>query len=96
MAALEQREKDMRKDIFRIMDEIQAQPKTPEIGVVSVICHDEKAAVCMVDGVDGILRAGDTVGKITVLKIGREQVEFAKGNQKWVQVIGQPANPAWK
>jgi exonuclease VII large subunit len=96
LTALEQRGKDMRKDIFRIMGEIQTQPKRPEVGVVNVICHDERAAVCMVDGVDGILKEGDTIGKITVLKIDREKVEFAKGNQRWVQAIGQPANTAWK
>jgi hypothetical protein len=96
LAALEQWENDMRADVFRIISEIKTKPKTPELGVISVISCEEKDAVCMIDGVDGILKAGNTIGNIKIVKIQKGQVEFAKSGHRWVQAVGQPANPAWR
>jgi len=96
LAALEQWEKELRKDVLRVMREIQAQPETPELGVVSAICYDDRGTVCIVEGVDGILKAGDRIGNVTVVAIHEDKVEFAKEGQKWMQAVGQPAKPAWK
>ncbi len=96
LAQLEQWEKGLREHVHGIMREIKALPEMTELGVVSAISCDEKGSLCIVDGVDKVLQPGDMIGNITVVKIDKKQVEFAKGSQKWVQAIGQPANPAWK
>jgi len=94
--ALAQREKDMRADVFRVVGEIKTQPQAPNLGIVNVISYEEKDAVCMVDGVDKILRAGDMIGNIRVVEIYKNRVEFAKDSQRWIQAVGQPANSAWR
>jgi hypothetical protein len=94
--ALAQREKDMRADVFRVVGEIKTQPKAPNLGIVNVISYEEKDAVCMVEGSDKILRAGDMIGNITVMEIRKNRVEFVKDSQRWIQAVGQPANSAWR
>jgi hypothetical protein len=94
--ALAQREKDMRTDVFRVVGEIKRLPKAPNLGIVNVISYEEKDAVCMVEGSDKILRAGDMIGNITVMEIRKNRVEFAKDSQRWIQAVGQPANSAWR
>jgi len=103
--ALAQWEKDMRADVFRVVGEIKTRPQAPSLGIVNVISYEEKDAVCMVEGVDKILRAGDMIGhpagrgpigNITVVKIYKNRVEFAKEGQRWIQAVGQPANSAWR
>ncbi len=96
LAALEQWEKGLREHVFKVMRDIKAQPKTPELGVVSAISYDEKGSLCMVDGVDRVLQPGDKINNVTVVKIQKDRVEFAKGGRMWVQKIGEPAKPAWK
>jgi len=96
LAALEQWEKGLRQHVYKVMREIKAQPETPETGVVSAISYDKKGALCMIDGVDKVLQPGDTIQEVTVVRIHQDRVEFAKVGQRWVQKIGEPANPAWK
>jgi len=96
LAGLEQWEKGLREHVYKVMREIKAQPETPETGVVSAISYDKKGALCMIDGVDKVLQPGDTIQEVTVVRIHQDRVEFAKVGQRWVQKIGEPANPAWK
>ena len=96
LAGLEQWEKGLREHVYKVMREIKAQPETPEMGVVSAISYDKKGALCMIDGVDKVLQPGDTIQNVTVVRIHQDRIEFAKDGQRWVQVVGQPANPAWK
>jgi len=96
LAQLEQWEKDMREHVYKVMRDIKAQPEKLELGVVSAISYDEKGSLCMVDGIDKVLQPGDKINNITVVKIQKDRVEFAKGGRRWVQKIGEPAKPAWK
>jgi len=96
LAGLERWEKGLREHVYKVMREIQALPETVELGVVSAISYDEKGSLCMIDGVDKVLQPGDTIQNVTVVRIHQDRVEFAKDGQRWVQVAGQPANPAWK
>jgi len=96
LAGLEQWEKGLREHVYKVMREIKALPETPDLGVVSAISYDEKGALCMIDGVDKVLQPGDTIQDVTVVRIHQDRVEFAKDSQRWVQKIGEPANPAWK
>jgi len=96
LAALEQWEKGLKEHVYKVMREIKAVPETPELGVVSAISCDEKGAICMVDGIDKTLQPGDKINNVTVVRIQQDRVEFAKAGQRWVQAVGEPANPAWK
>lgn len=96
LAGLEQWEKGLREHVYKVMREIKALPETPDLGVVSAISCDKKGSLCMIDGVDKVLQPGDTIQDVTVVRIHQDRVEFAKGSRKWVQAVGQPANPAWK
>jgi hypothetical protein len=67
-------------------------------GVVSAISFDKNNVFCMVDGVDEILKAGDTIEAmdIEVVAIGNEQVTFSKKGRQWQQKLGAEADKAWK
>ena len=42
-----------------------------------------------------LISQGHRVNNIKIVKIHRDKVEFEKNGKNWVQVIGEPANPAW-
>lgn len=96
LAALEQWEKGLRQHVYKVMHEIKAMPEAPDLGVVSAISYDVKGSLCMIDGIDKVLQPGDKINNVTVVRIHQDRVEFAKAGQRWVQKIGEPANPAWK
>jgi len=96
LAGLEQWEKGLREHVYKVMREIKALPETPDLGVVSAISYDKKGPLCMIDGVDKVLQPGDTIQNVTVARIHQDRVEFAKDSRRWVQAIGQAANPAWR
>lgn len=96
LTAVEQREQHLRADILRVIQEIKAAPGRVNEGIVSAIAYRPNSPVCMIDGIDKILQEGDSIGNIEVVKIYPDQVEFAKGSQKWTQQVGKPANDAWK
>jgi len=96
LAGLEQWEKGLREHVYKVMREIKALPETAELGVVSAISYDKKGSLCMIDGVDKVLQPGDTIQNVTVVRIHQDRVEFAKDSRRWIQAIGQAANPAWR
>ena len=96
LAQLNQWEKDLREDVFRVMREIKAQPETPELGVVSAISYGPNQAFVMIDGTDReLIYQGSKINNVKVVKIKRDKVEFEKNGKKWMQGIGEAANPAW-
>ena len=42
-----------------------------------------------------VLGIGDTVGKVRILKIDQEKVEFAKDGTTWAQQLGAAPQPFW-
>ena len=96
LTAVEQREQQRRADILRVMQDIKAAPRRVNEGIVSAIAYRPNSPVCMINGIDKILQEGDSIGNIEIVKIQPDQVEFAKGSQKWTQHVGKPANDAWK
>ena len=96
LAAIEQRTQVLKEDVVRVMREIKAAPETVNVGMVSAIMYNQNLPQCMVDGVDKILKEGDSIGDIKVVKISPDQVEFVKASQTWMQKVGKPANAAWK
>ena len=96
LAAVEQRKQYLKADVLRIIHEIKNAPQKTNQGVVTAIMYNQKSPLCMVDGYDRILKEGDSIGNIVIAKIYPDQVEFARASQKWTQLVGKPANTAWK
>ena len=96
LAATEKWRQDLRANVLRVMNEIKTEPEKVSPGVVSAVCYNGDNSICMISGFDRILRTGDSIGNIEIVKISPEQVEFASGSQKWTQEVGKPANPAWR
>lgn len=96
LAGVEQWKQDLKADVLRVMREIKAAPEKGDQRVVSAIMYSQTSPLCMVNGIDRILKEGDSIGNIVVTKIHPDQVEFTKGSQKWTQLVGKPANTAWQ
>lgn len=96
LAGVEQWKQGLKADVLRVMREIKAAPEKVNKGVVSAIICNQKSQLCMVDGIDRILKEGDSIGNIVIVKIYPDQVEFARGSQKWAQLVGKPASDAWR
>ena len=96
LTAVEERKQNLRANVLRVIREIKTEREKVDHGIVSAIMYSQKSPLCMVDGCDRVLKEGDSIGNIVVSKIHPEQVEFAKGSQKWTQLIGKPANTAWQ
>ncbi|MBN2315688.1 MAG: hypothetical protein JXM79_17300 [Sedimentisphaerales bacterium] len=96
LAAVERRTQLLKEDVFRITREIKIAPETVNEGVVSAIMYSRNSPLCMVDGIDKILREGDSIGNIVIVKIHPDHVQFAKEEQKWTQQVGKAASNFWK
>lgn len=96
LAAVEQRRQDLKADVLRATREIKAAPEKANPGVVSAIMYSKNSPFCMINGFDKVLKEGDSIGNIVVTKIYPDQVEFAKGSQKWTQLVGKSPNTAWR
>ena len=96
LAAVEQGEKDLRADIFRVMNEIKTESEKIDTGMVSAVIYNDNTQLCMIDGYDRILKTGDKINNITIQNIYSDRVEFIKDGQRWTQEVGKPANDAWR
>jgi len=101
LADLQQWEKDVKANVTKVTLRVESQPQLPQYGVVSAISYGPKDILCMVEGVDEIIKPGDTINNaaiknVKVGKIGRYKVEFEKDGQRWAQAVGQTAQPMWK
>ncbi len=67
-----------------------------QFGVVESVgyCPDG-GYFCIIEGVDRPLGIGDTAGKVRIVKIDQEKVEFAKDGTTWTQQLGAPPQPNW-
>ena len=85
-----------------ISDYIEANPgkglraaapraKVPPKGMVTGIVRSGESATAVV-GMQ-IVREGDTLDGVTVIKIHDDKVEFEKAGQRWTQTLNQPPGP---
>jgi len=97
LANLEMFEREVREDVLRIKREIETEVKKPRLGVVSAIGYGDTGAFCMIAGVDGLLRSGDTAtSSVKINRVDRDEVEFVKNGQTWIQKVGELPNTAWR
>jgi len=70
------------------------ETRTPAGGVVVGIIRSEDRSSAVV-GIK-IVREGDIIDGVTVVKIHSDKVEFEKDGQRWTQGINDPPSPLWK
>jgi len=88
-----------------ISDYIEANPdkglraaapraKVPPKGMVTGIVRSEDISTAVVG--TQVVREGETIDGITVVKIHDDRVEFEKASQRWTQTLNQPPGPQWE
>jgi hypothetical protein len=74
-------------------------------GTVIAVTYYNKGAFCMIEGIDEIIKAGDTINNaqtknVKIVKIDIDtdsaRVEFDRNGRQWAQTVGQSPNPRWK
>lgn len=95
--ALSQKERDLQEQVRSILAYLRdSEGQTTILGVVESIAYGPQGGyVCMIEGIDEVLRPGDTVKSIQILSIDPEKVEFSKNGTRWTQMLGAPAYPHW-
>ncbi len=90
-------ENDLKAQVRGILEYLrQSESRPVQFGVVESVgyCPDG-GYFCIIEGVDRPLGVGDTAGKVRILKIDQEKVEFAKDGTTWTQQLGAPPQPNW-
>jgi len=72
---------------------VTTKPKVTH-GVVGGILYDKDNPSAIIDG--NILKEGDTIHGVKVIKIYEDKVEFEKNNRKWTQKAGETADTFWQ
>lgn len=90
----EQIEHDLRKQLRTSSRYIKPGEK-PEItyGLISSILYSGVDTIAVVDG--EIMREGDTLYGIRIVKILRNEIEFAKDRRRWSQRLGESPPAIW-
>jgi hypothetical protein len=91
-------ENDLKEQVRGILEYLrQSESRPVQFGVVESVgyCRDG-GYFCLIQGVDRVLGIGDTVGKVRILKIDQEKVEFAKDGTTWAQQLGAAPQPFWE
>jgi hypothetical protein len=90
-------ENDLKEQVRGILEYLrQSESRPVQFGVVESVgyCPDG-GYFCLIEGVDRPLGIGDTVGKVRIVKIDQEKVEFAKEGTTWTQQLGAAPQPFW-
>jgi hypothetical protein len=90
-------------EVQRAIREMVSPPKETPYGTVIAVIYYNKDSLCMIEGIDEIIKLGDTINnaqtknvKIVKIDIDRARVEFDGNGRQWVQAVGQSPNPGWK
>ena len=95
--AIRKWENDLKEQVRGILEYLRQSASRPvQFGVVESVgyCPDG-GYFCVIEGADKVLGIGDTVGKVRILKIDQEKVEFAKDGTTWAQQLGAAPQPFW-
>jgi len=90
-------ENDLKEQVRGILEYLrQSESRPVQFGVVESVgyCPDG-GYFCLIQGVDRPLGIGDTVGKVRILKIDQEKVEFAKDGTTWTQQLEAAPQAFW-
>ncbi len=78
----------------QLRDDVLKPEPEPTYGVVTGIVYSDEQPLALVDG--QVVREGQTVHGVRVVKILRRTVEFEKGDTKWEQRVRQTADSRWQ
>lgn len=94
IAEKEQIEHDLRKQL-RMSSRFIKPGEKPEItyGLISSILYSGVDTIAVIDG--EIMREGDTLYGIRIVKILRNEIEFAKDRRRWSQRLGESPPEIW-
>ena len=65
-------------------------------GLVRGILYSETKPSIVIDDKRKIVYEGNTIEGVTIVKIHKDKVEFAKNDQRWTQKVGQTPKAHWK
>ena len=70
------------------------ETRTPPKGVVTGIVRSRDFSTAVVG--TQVVREGDTIDGVTIVKIYDDKVEFEKAGQRWTQALNQPPAEQWR
>jgi hypothetical protein len=68
--------------------------RTPPRGLVTGIVRSQDSSTAVIG--THVVREGDTIDGITIVKIHDDRVEFEKAGQRWTQTLNQPPGEQWR
>jgi hypothetical protein len=68
--------------------------KVPPKGLVTGIVRSEDSSTAVIG--TQVVREGETIDGVTIVKIHDDKVEFEKAGQRWTQTLNQPPGPQWE
>ncbi len=97
LEAISRWERDLQEQVSGILNHLREKAgREPQLGVVESIGYGPQGGYfCTIEGVNELLRPGDTARGVRVVSIDPEKVEFSKEGTVWTQVLGGPAQPYW-
>jgi hypothetical protein len=69
---------------------------TETSGLVKGILYSETRSSAVLADKREIVHEKDTIQGITIVKIHKDKVEFAKDDQRWTQKVGETPDAHWK
>ncbi|MDD5064504.1 MAG: hypothetical protein PHQ35_07090 [Phycisphaerae bacterium] len=96
-------EESLMADVQRTVREMASPAKETPYGTVIAVVDYDKGAFCMIEGIDELIKAGDTINnaqiknvKIVKIDTNKSKVEFKRKSQQWAQTVGQSPDDGWK
>lgn len=65
------------------------------VGLVKSILYSKDLPSTVISDNNNILHEENTIYGVTIVKIHKDKVEFAKNGQSWTQKVGETPNPEW-
>jgi len=90
MDNVEKREESKKIYLPAVSHSITAKP----VGLVKSIVYSTDMSSAVISDNNNILHEENTIHGVTIVKIHKDKVEFAKNDQRWTQV-GETPNPEW-
>ena len=70
------------------------ETRTPPKGLVTGIVRSQDSSTAVVG--TQVVREGDTIDGVTIVKIHDDKVEFEKQGQRWTQKLNEPPGQQWR
>ena len=88
---VENLEKSKKSNLPTAFHSIPGKP----VGLVKSILYSKDLSSTVISDNNNILHEENTIYGVTIVKIHKDKVEFAKNGQSWTQKVGETPNPEW-